>query len=210
MHTQLPISRVSKTWIQHLQNCQSGRGGNLIQKLTFLQCFNAKSFTGGGKTPVPGWAEGRPAAQQLCRKASVHMRLNMSQWAVLWQARPAASWAASGVLPAAGKVVLPLCSALTRPHLWVPQYKRGKDVLKWAEQKSPKREWGNGSSALWGEAERDETLQPEAEKAYGILYICVNAWSGERKITESDPPLWCPVKGKRTQTNMQGIPLKHK
>ena len=73
-----------------------------------------------------------------------------SQQCALAYKRRMVSWAALGVLPAVGEVILPLYSALERPHLECcvqcrdPQYKRDRDILE-SPTKGRKDDEGTGA-----------------------------------------------------------------
>ena len=83
------------------------------------------------------------------------------------------------VIPETQGTLLPLYSALVRPHLescvqfWAPQFKKDEELRERVQRRATRIDEGTGTSSLQGEAEGAGLVQPEEEKAARGPYKCL-------------------------------------
>ena len=135
---------------------------------------------GQGQGPAPGEEQPHAPVQagaDLLGSSSAERDLDflVDDRVTMSQQRALAAKKANGILRCirrsvgsrAREVLLPLCSALVRPHLqccvqfWAPQFKKDEELL----ERVYEDEEGTGASLLRGEAEGAGLVQPGEEKA---------------------------------------------
>ena len=150
----------------------------LCSKLRPANTAEFKAFHLGRRNPrhpyrlVGAVLESSPAEKDL--GLSMDEKLNVSQ-----QCAPAAGKAngilgsiSRGVASRDREVIVPLCSALVRPHLqhcvqgWSPQHKKDRELLE-RVQRSHKDDQGAAAPLLRRQAEGAGLVQPGEEKAAG-------------------------------------------
>jgi len=113
----------------------------------------AGSCTWGGTTPGTRTGWGGPAEEQLCREG---LGVLGDDRVTLSQQRALGAQKANGILGCmrrsvgsrAREVLLPLCSALGRPHLqcwvqcWAPQFKKDEELLERAQHRATRMRRG--------------------------------------------------------------------